>query len=191
MELLLQEEDIQKLTYKPHVELIDEKTRKYYVYNKLSTLNPSLLFRASDDDHTGTIAFSCFVDDARLIPQFTIGEDGQSRWLWKEITCDGLAKLHGEEKLFFYGQSSTEKETINAAEVSVKEGVVLMDIFTMSIIEGTDMQFIVNDSNALKVERITMQENDEDLQARQEFRRNMIRKFNAMIDDIINRSKKE
>lgn len=183
MELLIKDKEIKDQTYKPHVELVDKEARKYYVYNKLSEKNPSIIFRESDPSKKGTVAFSCFVDNAKLLPPFTVGEDGKSASLWEEIECPGIFKLQKDEKLTLYGQRKDgNTESMDAAQVEVKEGVVLMDIFTMCMLEGTDIMFIINASNALRVERVTLVENDDELEKRQTLRKHMILKLNRIIN---------
>lgn len=190
MELILKEPEIKDLAILPHVALVDEKNRMYHLYNRLSEKAPSIIFMENDEKQMGRVAFSCFVDDFKVIPRYTTDEKGVSTWMWHEIDCPGIFKLKSGENLHVeVPVKNGDKTDAGVAVAKVKPGVVLMDQFTMSVLEGTDMQFIVSDSNALKLERVTFRETDDGFEERQKFRRNMIIRLNAMVERNKNEQK--
>ena len=185
MDVILAEEEIKKLKYLPAVELIDPKIRKYYVYNRLSENTPSFIFKGNDATKEAYVLFSCFVSDPKLIPRESVGDDDKTRKMWIEISSPGIFRLkHGEE---LYVQIPVKEEgqdemKSRIAKVKINPDILLMDVFTSNILDGCDIQLIVNASNSLKVERITMCETDDRFDERQKFRRENILAVNKIIE---------
>ena len=172
LEELVNHPAIKDLSIKPIFEVVDKAVHRYKIINVLDENMPAIVLPKSDpENNMSRLAFSCFTNRLGDIPSYD--------WLLKP--CPGIAAIKPEENLELQLLLVTDKNGIisvstdighqpligktddygtsyemKTVKIKLDPDNIIIDRFTLGIIDRCDVQFIKSISNALRIDHIIM-----------------------------------
>jgi hypothetical protein len=131
---------------------------------------PAFVWPDGDVDQPGYAVFSTYVNNVDHIPLWTVFADGKKRpnWIPIPLNKDSFKLKDGERIIrrlpIKYREDgkrifTTEPGIIlQDVEVTIDPRVLYMDVYTANLLEDRDVGFHIDEANALRIDRILVQD---------------------------------